>query len=90
MRRLLGVLRSDDGRAIRPRRSPASTTSPGSSRDARAAGVAVTFDLAARRRVPPAVGLAAYRIVQEALTNAAGTPPAHRCASTRRRRRAPG
>ncbi|RKT53703.1 sensor histidine kinase [Saccharothrix australiensis] len=37
--------------------------------DARAAGVAVTFDGADLAEVPPAVRVSAYRIVQEALTN---------------------
>jgi signal transduction histidine kinase len=69
IRRLLGVLRNADG-------SPAYTPAPGLAdlprltREVADAGlpVAVSVD-GDLDRVPPGVGLAAYRIVQEALTN---------------------
>jgi signal transduction histidine kinase len=69
MRRLLGVLRDDDGdRSNAP--APGLGDVPGLVADVRAAGVPVALrvdgDGAA---VPPGVELAAYRVVQEALTN---------------------
>ena len=76
MRRLLGVLRSgeDDGDAPR-------APQPGFAQiddlvaTARAAGVNVTVSYAGVPAVPETVGLAAYRIVQEALANAARHAP---------------
>ena len=72
MRRLLGVLRSEEGGGER-------TPQPGLDglahlvRATRQAGVPVELDLPERLaepgRLPPAVGLSAYRIVQEALAN---------------------
>ncbi|GAA3192760.1 sensor histidine kinase [Dactylosporangium siamense] len=76
MRRLLGVLRSTETALVEPQ--PVLDDLAGLVRDARAAGVDVTFDPLPGTRVPPAVGLAAFRIVQEALSNArrhaAGAP----------------
>ncbi|HUN36461.1 MAG TPA: histidine kinase [Trebonia sp.] len=92
MRRLLGVLRSEQ--------EPASTREPGSAQQpasaqaldllpqpaladvdalvdsARRAGADVTLEIsAAEVEVPPVVGLAAYRIVQESLSNAGRHAP---------------
>ncbi|GGM61365.1 histidine kinase [Dactylosporangium sucinum] len=77
MRRLLGVLRGADQPApTEPQ--PVLDDLAGLVRDAREAGVEVTFVPLPGAEVPPAVGLAAYRIVQEALSNArrhaAGAP----------------
>jgi signal transduction histidine kinase len=68
MRRLLGVLREGDG-------EPELTPQPGIARLAalmdsvRAAGLPVDSAIDVGGDVPPAVGLSAYRVVQEALTN---------------------
>jgi signal transduction histidine kinase len=74
MRRLLGALRSENGEA---------PTAPQPGLDdlgdlvatAKAAGVDVTLTLDGLAAVPETVGLAAYRIVQEALANAARHAP---------------
>ena len=69
MRRLLGVLRAEDEQA-------ALTPQPGIAevaelvRHVRESGVPVELDVTGEcARVPPAIGLSVYRIVQEALTN---------------------
>ncbi len=76
MRRLLGVLRSSETPLVEPQ--PVLDDLAGLVRDAREAGVDVTFDPLPGAHVPPAVGLAAFRIAQEALSNArrhaAGAP----------------
>jgi signal transduction histidine kinase len=76
MRRLLGVLRSTETPLTEPQ--PVLDDLTGLVRDAREAGVEVTFEPLPGVDVPPAVGLAAFRIVQEALSNArrhaAGAP----------------
>jgi signal transduction histidine kinase len=69
MRRLLGVLRDDQpaGRAPQPRLADL----PVLIDTARQAGVPVELSLAAALdQVPPGVGMCAYRIVQESLSNA--------------------
>ena len=69
LRQLLGVLR-DPAERHPPRRPPASRSSTRSSTGARVAGL--TVDYAAPESLPPlpgAVDLAAYRVVQEGLTN---------------------
>ena len=67
MRRLLGLLRSGDS-GVRPQPGLADITSLVA--DARATGVRVDAELPVETTdVPDGVGLAAYRIVQEALTN---------------------
>ncbi len=74
MRRLLGVLRSDGPAARAPQ--PQLGDVPGLVAAARAAGVSV--DLAAPApwpAVPAGVGVCAYRIVQESLTNASRHAP---------------
>jgi signal transduction histidine kinase len=74
MRRLLGVLRAEQADAQL-------TPQPGLAevavlvRTARAAGVDVTLRLGDPSAVPETVGLTAYRIVQEALANAARHAP---------------
>jgi signal transduction histidine kinase len=74
MRRLLGVLRAEDDETPR-----APQPGLGDVRElvetARRAGVPVTATLPEADGVPQAVGLAAYRIVQEALANAARHAP---------------
>jgi signal transduction histidine kinase len=76
LRRLLGVLRTDDGDPSRPG-GAASGPQPGlADVDAlvarvRSAGLAVTVDrLGAPGALDPSVELAAFRVLQEALTNA--------------------
>jgi signal transduction histidine kinase len=77
MRRLLGVLRSDS-QTLLTEPQPVLDDLTGLVRDARAAGVQVTFEPLPGTEVPPAVGLTAFRIVQEGLSNArrhaAGAP----------------
>ena len=74
MRRLLGVLRAETDESLR-------TPQPGLSdvaalvETAQRAGVEVTLAADDVAEVPEAVGLAAYRIVQEALANAARHAP---------------
>ncbi|MFG2043276.1 sensor histidine kinase [Dactylosporangium sp. NPDC048998] len=76
MRRLLGVLRDDSGPLTEPQ--PTLDDLAGLVREARQAGVQVKFSPLPGIPVPPGVGLAAFRIVQEALSNArrhaAGAP----------------
>jgi signal transduction histidine kinase len=80
MRRLLGVLRSEDGEAPKGPQ-PGLAELADLVATTRAAGVEASLTwagLGPHEPVPPTVGLAAYRIVQEALANAArhapGTP----------------
>ncbi|WP_433206615.1 sensor histidine kinase [Dactylosporangium sp. CS-047395] len=78
MRRLLGVLRDDSVPLTEPQ--PTLDELAGLVAEARGAGVRVEYSPAEGIEVPPGVGLAAYRIVQEALSNArrhaAGAPVA--------------
>ncbi|NHC15124.1 sensor histidine kinase [Motilibacter deserti] len=67
MRRLLDVLRSDDGDGLAPQPDLAALRRLVA--EARAGGLPVELDLAAGTAAPRGVQLAAYRIVQEALTN---------------------
>jgi signal transduction histidine kinase len=75
LRRTVGVLRSDDEAGV-PAPAPTATEIPTLVEEARAGGVAVDLqtqgDLS---RIPPGVGLAVYRIAQEALANAARHAP---------------
>jgi signal transduction histidine kinase len=79
MRRLLSVLRSDQPAAYAPQ--PGLEDLPGLVGAARQAGMTVELSAPpALDKVPPSAGLCAYRIVQEALSNAgrhaAGAPVA--------------
>jgi signal transduction histidine kinase len=73
MRRLLGVLRADDAEALRAPQ-PGLADLPALVEATRRAGVTVTLT-AGPAAVREPVGLAAYRIVQEALANAARHAP---------------
>lgn len=75
MRRLLGVLRTDDRQQ---ERSPQQTIAdiPALVESVRRAGVPVRLSTAAPRgTIPPGVEIAAFRIVQEALSNAVRHAP---------------
>jgi signal transduction histidine kinase len=74
MRRLLGVLRQEDDETPRAPQ-PGLDDVPDLVATARRAGVPVTVAMPGADGVPAAVGLAAYRIVQEALANAARHAP---------------
>lgn len=74
MRRLLGVLRADTEAAAREPQ-PGLDDLPDLVAAARKAGVPVTWSRDGDHDVPQPVGLAAYRIVQEALANAARHAP---------------
>jgi signal transduction histidine kinase len=70
MRRLLGVLREDDGDVELLAPQPGIAELRQLAESVRAAGVPVELELdEGLRPLPPALELAAYRIVQEALTN---------------------
>jgi signal transduction histidine kinase len=74
MRRLLGVLRNDEAAARAPQ--PQIEQIPQLIDTARNAGVRVDYSLDGRvDGIPPAVGVCAYRIVQEALSNATRHAP---------------
>jgi signal transduction histidine kinase len=79
MRRLLGLLRTDDGVAFAPQPTLARVDELAG--ELRAAGLAVDVTVEGEPApLPPGVDLSAYRIVQEALTNAlkhAGPARAH-------------
>jgi signal transduction histidine kinase len=69
MRRLLGVLRTHDTQGDELTPAPSLGDLPELVQRAAGAGVRVDLDLHADPDVPAGVGLSAYRIVQEALTN---------------------
>jgi signal transduction histidine kinase len=74
MRRLLGVLRHDQPAALAPQ--PQLADLPTLVDAARQAGVSVELSApSALDRVPPGVGVCAYRIVQESLSNASQHAP---------------
>lgn len=74
MRRLLGVLRSDAPAEHAPQ--PRLADVPGLVETARRAGAQITLSMPRDvRAVPAGVGVAAYRIVQEALSNAGRHAP---------------
>jgi len=74
MRRLLGVLRHDQAPALAPQ--PQLADLPALVDAARRAGVAVELSVpAALGQVPSGVGVCAYRIVQESLSNASQHAP---------------
>ncbi len=68
MRRLLGVLRNQTPPPVEPQPSVEDLTALVET--AKGAGVDIRLDLQPGLRVAPSVGLTAYRIVQEALSNA--------------------
>jgi signal transduction histidine kinase len=74
MRRLLGVLRAENDEALRAPQ-PGLGDVPDLVATATRAGVPVELDMPPADGIPEAVGLAAYRIVQEALANAARHAP---------------
>lgn len=74
MRRLLGALRADSEEAPREPQ-PGLADLPDLVAAAQRAGVTVTWSPAGSGEAPEPVGLAAYRIVQEALANAARHAP---------------
>ena len=74
MRRLLGVLRDDQPAALAPQ--PELADLPALVDTARQAGLAVELSVpAALDRVPSRVGVCAYRIVQESLSNVSQHAP---------------
>jgi signal transduction histidine kinase len=74
MRRLLGVLRAETDEAMLAPQ-PGLAELPALVETARRAGISVTYTADRLGPVPEAVGLAAYRIAQEALANAARHAP---------------
>ncbi len=78
MRRLLGVLRTEGSEGSELAPAPSLGDLPGLVQRAGCAGVQVDLDLHGDPDVPAGVGLSAYRIVQEALTNVVRhAAPAH-------------
>ncbi|MBO0916054.1 sensor histidine kinase [Streptomyces laculatispora] len=72
LRRVLGVLRSEDALSAEARHTPQPTLDrlPELLDNVRGAGLRVTTDITgAPRAIPPGVGLSAFRIVQESLSN---------------------
>lgn len=82
MRRLLGVLRTDDTERDELAPAPGLDDLPELVRRAASAGVRVALDLRADPDVPAGVSLSAYRIVQEALTNVIRHAASARCEVT--------
>jgi signal transduction histidine kinase len=82
MRRLLGVLRTDDTQRDELAPAPRLDDLPELARRAASAGVRVALDLRADPDVPAGVSLSAYRIVQEALTNVIRHAAPARCEVT--------
>ncbi|MFM9373484.1 sensor histidine kinase [Streptomyces sp. Da 82-17] len=77
LRRVLGVLRSEHGEQAPETPQPTLDRLDGLIANARAAGLAITAQLAGTERpLPPGVELSAFRIVQEALSNAMRHAPA--------------
>jgi signal transduction histidine kinase len=75
MRRVLGVLRDADGSESLKAPQPGLDDLAELVATARAAGVEVALIVTGTAEVPPTTGLAAYRIVQEALANAVRHAP---------------
>jgi signal transduction histidine kinase len=70
LRAMLAVLRTDDDTVVELGPQPDLDALPALVERVRAAGLAVDVDVDLRGPLPAGVGLSAYRIVQEALTNA--------------------
>ncbi|MET8225388.1 histidine kinase [Streptomyces sp. NPDC005301] len=70
MRRLIGILRHDDGGGREPAAAPTLDGIGALVAGARANGLDAVLEAAHEDGLPAPVGLAAYRIVQESLTNA--------------------
>jgi signal transduction histidine kinase len=69
MRRLVGMLRNDGGELLAPQ--PKLADLPALATQVRSAGLPVDLDIEGEQReLPAGIELAAYRIIQEALTNA--------------------
>jgi signal transduction histidine kinase len=76
MRRVIGLLREEDEQDVRRAPQPGIDSIPDMVRAARTAGMRVDLTLAAGRQpVPAVVDVSAYRIVQEALSNAGRYAP---------------
>ena len=76
LRRMLGVLRRDDDEAAPLTPQPGLGEVPILVAQAKDAGLPVTLAMDARTtELPPGLGIASYRIVQEALTNSAKHAP---------------
>ncbi|HEX4834594.1 MAG TPA: sensor histidine kinase [Trebonia sp.] len=82
MRRMLGVLRTDDTQPGELAPAPGLGDLPELARRAASAGVRVALSLRADPDVPAGVSLSAYRIVQEALTNVIRHAAPARCEVT--------
>jgi signal transduction histidine kinase len=82
MRRLLGVLRTDDTQRDELAPAPRLDDLPELAQRAASAGARVALDLRADPDVPAGVSLSAYRIVQEALTNVIRHAAPARCEVT--------
>lgn len=83
MRRMLAVLRDPDPRGPRPEPQPGLADVPRLVEQVGAAGVAVTLTTEGTvRQPPPGLDLAAYRVIQEALTNVVKHAPGTRATVT--------
>jgi signal transduction histidine kinase len=83
LRRMLAVLRDPDPRGPRPDPQPGLADVPGLVAQIEAAGVPVTLTAeGSERPLPAGLDLAAYRVVQEALTNVVKHAPGSRAAVT--------
>jgi signal transduction histidine kinase len=81
MRTMIGLLRSDDVKPGEDRTAPARLADLGPLLgSARAAGLTVEANIQVSKALPVAVDLSAYRIIQEALTNAVKHAPGGRVA----------
>jgi signal transduction histidine kinase len=81
LRATLGAVRvGEEGAGRRPQ--PGTGDLPALAEHARTGGVAVRMTVTGADALPPGIGLAVYRIVQEGLTNAVRHAPGARCAVT--------
>lgn len=83
LRRMLAVLRDPDARGPRPEPQPGLADVPQLIERAEAAGISVVCTTEATARpLPPGLDLAAYRVIQEALTNVVKHAPGSRVSVT--------